>query len=105
MYDDESSGSSEPLHPDGSSSSGSEDSSASQTETSSRTSIQSSENGEYANRKIEKLHYLKLKLRAKLKKRGEARERGATLASKTRDLDFCQMLLGKNAAHIHRMRV
>ena len=66
MYDDESSGSSEPLHPDSSSSSGSEDSSTSQTKTISRTFIQSSKSDEFANRKIEKLRYLKRKLLAKL---------------------------------------
>ena len=58
-YDDESSGSGEPLPPDNRSSSGSEDSSTSQIEAISRTSIQTSKSDEYAHRTIEKLRYLK----------------------------------------------
>ena len=53
------------------------------------------ERDEYTQRKIEKLRYLRLKLRAKIKKRAQAREIGASLASRRRDLDYAKCPLVK----------
>ena len=60
----------------------------------SRVSDDPSNSDEYTQRQIVKLRYLRLTVRARIKKRAVACETGASLASRSRDMDFakCSMM-------------